>query len=247
MDTLIKRLGHYVDVASEAFQDIERLPHRTETRQAGQEIIVEGETVDDVFVVEVGWAIRFRMLDDGRRQILNFMLPGDCFDLMSVSGAKSDHNVSAATDVVMRRVNAKVFLKAMGQKPELATSFWWAAIQEEAILREQIIRNGRRTAIERVAHMILELNRRVAAVTGELDDHLDFPIPQSMLADALGISNVHVSRTITRLREENYIRATNRGFEIVNREAMAEMCDFDSRYLHLDKLRLNPNGKTGPD
>jgi CRP-like cAMP-binding protein len=120
----------------------------------------------------------------------------------------------------------------------LASSFWWAAIQEEAILREQIVRVGRRSAVERVAHLILELNRRLAAGTGRLEDYLPLPVAQALFADALGLSIVHVSRTFTRLKGEGYIRANNKGIEIVRREAMAEMCDFDSRYLHLEKLKL---------
>lgn len=238
MDTLIRRISYYAEVKAESFEDMTRLPHTIETRQAGQEIVVEGETVDFVFVIEAGWAIRFRILDDGRRQILNFMLPGDCFDLMSLDQARSDHSVSAATEVVLRRVKADQFLKSVTQKPELAAAFWWAAIQEEAILREQIVRVGRRSAKERVGHLILELNRRVASVTGELDDYLALPVPQSLLADALGLSIVHISRTLSSLRKNELIRVTRDGIEILDRERLAEMCDFDSRYLHLKKLRF---------
>ena len=236
MDTLFKRIGHYVEIGATSFQDISKLSHRIETRQPGEDIVIEGEVVEDVFVIEAGWAIRFRMLDDGRRQILNFMLPGDCFDMMSLNKAQSDHSVSAATEVVLIRVKADDFLKVVARKPQLASAFWWAAIQEEAILREQIVRIGRRSARERVGHLILELNRRVAAVTGERDNYLYLPVPQSLLADALGLSIVHISRTFTRLRKEGFIQITNRGIEILDREGLMEMCDFDSRYLHLKKI-----------
>lgn len=238
MDTFVNRINQYVDVDRRYFDDLDRLPHRIETRQAGQEIVREGERVDFVFVIEEGWAIRFRMLEDGRRQILNFMLPGDCFDLMSLNKARSDHSVLAATDVSLRRIKSDLFLNTVAKNPNLATSFWWAAIQEEAILREQIIRVGRRSAKERLGHLILELNRRVAAVTGQWDDHLRMPVPQSVLADALGLSVVHISRSLTRLKSDGLIKVTSAGFEILDREALSEMCDFDSRYLHLDKLKL---------
>ena len=238
MDSLLRRISYYVQSDAHAFDDITSLPYKIEKRNAGQEIVVEGEKVDFVFIIESGWAIRFRMLDDGRRQILNFMLPGDCFDLMAVNRAKSDHNVSAASEVVLRRIKADIFLKTVASNPHLATSFWWAAIQEEAILREQIIRVGRRSAKERTAHLILELNRRVATVTGKLDDYLSLPVAQALLADALGLSIVHVSRTLTRLKADGYIRMNNQGIEILRREALAEMCDFDSRYLHLDALKV---------
>ena len=238
MDSFIKRINHYVQVDPSSFDDITRLPFKAEKRYAGQEIVVEGEKIDFVFVIESGWAIRYRMLEDGRRQILNFMLPGDCFDLMAINKAKSDHSVSAASEVTLRRINADTFLRTVSNNPRLATSFWWAAIQEESILREQIIRVGRRSARERTAHLILELNRRVATVTGRLDDYLSFPVAQSLLADALGLSVVHVSRTLSALKSEGYIRMSHQGIEIMRREAMAEMCDFDSRYLHLEKLKV---------
>lgn len=238
MDSLIRRIGHYVESDAHSFDDIVRLPSRIENYPAGKEIVVEGEIVDSVFVIETGWAIRFRILEDGRRQILNFMLPGDCFDLMAVNHARSDHNVSSASEVTLRRIKADVFLKTVASNPRLASSFWWAAIQEEAVLREQIVRVGRRSARERTAHLILELNRRVSTITGRLEDYLSFPVAQALLADALGLSIVHVSRTLTRLKSEGYIRVDNKGIEILRREAMAEMCDFDSRYLHLKKLKL---------
>lgn len=238
MDSLIKRIGHYVQSDATSFDEIAKLPYKIEQRYSGQEIVVEGEKVDFVFVIETGWAIRFRMLEDGRRQILNFMLPGDCFDLMAINRARSDHSVSAASEVVLRRIKADVFLKTVAGNPRLAASFWWAAIQEEAILREQIVRVGRRSAKERMAHMILELNRRVATVTGALDDYLSLPVAQSLLADALGLSIVHVSRTLSWLKAEGYIRMDNKGIEILRRKDLAQMCDFDSRYLHFEKLKI---------
>ena len=238
MDSLIRRIGHYVQSDPQSFNDIVKLPSRSETYTPGREIVVEGETVDSVFVIETGWAIRFRVLEDGRRQILNFMLPGDCFDLMAINRAQADHSVSAASEVTLSRIKADDFLRTVANNSRLASSFWWAAIQEEAILREQIVRVGRRSAVERVAHLILELNRRLAAGTGRLEDYLPLPVAQALFADALGLSIVHVSRTFTRLKGEGYIRANNKGIEIVRREAMAEMCDFDSRYLHLEKLKL---------
>lgn len=238
MDSLIRRIGHYVESDPSIFSDVANLPYKLDKYHAGQEIVVEGKKVDFVFVIETGWAIRFRMLEDGRRQIVNFMLPGDCFDLMAINRAKSDHNVSAASDVVLRRIQADIFLKMVANNARLASSFWWAAIQEEAILREQIIRVGRRSAKERTAHLILELNRRVASATGRLDDHLSLPVAQALLADALGLSVVHVSRTLTHLKAEGYIRMDNKGIEILRRDAMAAMCDFDSGYLHLEKLKI---------
>lgn len=238
MIPLMNRVGHYVDLGKENFESLSEIPHRIETRRPGEEIVAIGETIDFVFVVESGWAIRYRILDDGRRQIVNFMLPGACFDMMSMAYAEADHAVSAATEVTLRSMKSSDFLKAVSTRPKLATAFWWVAIQEEAILREQIIRIGRRTAKERLAHLLLELNRRIAAVEGRLTNVINLPFPQALFADALGLSVVHVSRTLTKLKAEGLITTIPEGIEIVERDKMAEMCDFDSRYLHLERLKL---------
>ena len=238
MRPLMSRVGHYVDLSDDDFESLTALPHRLETRRPGEGIVAIGDLIDFVFVVESGWAIRYRILEDGRRQIVNFMLPGACFDMMSMAYAKADHAVSAATEVTLRRIKSSDFLRAISAQPRLATAFWWVAIQEEAILREQIIRIGRRSAKERVAHLLLELNRRIAAVEGRLTDFINLPFPQALFADALGLSVVHVSRTLTKLKAEGLIATGPGGIEIVEREKMSEMCDFDSRYLHLERLKF---------
>lgn len=238
MKSLINRVGHYVDLAEDSFESLSALPHRIETRRPGEEIVAIGEKIDYVFLIESGWAIRYRILDDGRRQILNFMLPGACFDMMSMAYAESDHAVSAVTEVTLRRIKSKDFLRAVSMRPKLATAFWWVAIQEEAILREQIVRIGRRSAKERVAHLLLELNRRIAAIEGRLTDFINIPFPQALFADALGLSVVHVSRTLTKLKAEGLITTSPEGIEILEREKISELCDFDSRYLHLERLHF---------
>jgi len=239
MEALKRRIKHYSVIKNNGFKSLENLPHRIETRRPGSDIVSVGETVDYVFVIEKGWAIRYRMLDDGRRQILNFMLPGDCFDLMSLTQAKSDHAIAAATEVRLRRLSFTDFIRTISREPHLATSFWWASIQEEAILREQIIRVGRRSAKERVAHLLLELNRRVAAIDGELKDFLSLPIPQTLIADALGLSVVHISRTMSKLKYDGMIETTSEGVRILQRDQLIKLSDFDNGYLHLERLNLS--------
>lgn len=238
MNSLVRRVSHYVDIRTDEFAILQDLPHRTEVRKPGEDIVNIGETIDYIFVVESGWALRSRILDDGRRQILNFMLPGDCFDLMSLVTAKSDHSVSAATEVTLRRIGARDFFNAIQSSTKLATAFWWVAVQEEAILREQIIRVGRRSAVERVAHILLELNRRLAMIEGREKDFVDLPVPQALLADALGLSVVHISRTFTKLKRDGLIATTPKGIEIRQRKKLEDISDFESAYLHLERLKF---------
>ena len=238
MKALENRMSNYVDVNWLDMKLLRELPHKIEIRRPGEDIVTVGEVSDSVFVIEKGWAMRYRILDDGRRQILNFMLPGDCFDLMSLTAAKSDHSVVAATEVELRRIETHSFVAAISKSPKLAMAFWWVAIQEQAILREQIIRVGRRSASERVGHMILELNRRLAFSMGEETNFVSLPVPQALLADALGLSVVHISRTFSKLRSKGFIATGPEGIEILRREELAKLSDFDNRYLHMEKLRL---------
>ena len=239
VETLTRRVRHYVDIEPDAFEDLSTLPFKLESYRTGEDIIRVGDTVDNVFVIEQGWAIRYRRLEDGRRQILNFMLPGDCFDMMAVTAATADHSVAAATKLQLRRVNARDFLNAIRRNETLATAFWWSVVQEEAILREQIVRVGRRSARERVSHLLLELNRRIAAIEGELSDIIALPFPQALLGDALGLSVVHISRTLSWLRSEGLIGTTVDGIEIRDRDRLVQLADFNTAYLHLDRLTFD--------
>ena len=238
METLTRRVRHYVDIEPDSFRELTSLSYQLKTYRTGDTIVEIGQKADHVFVVEQGWAIRFRRLPDGRRQILNFMLPGDCFDMISVVSATSDHSIAAATKLTLRQVGARDFLDAIGRNSSLATAFWWSVVQEEAILREQIVRIGRRSARERVAHLLLELNRRIAAVEGHLSDVVDLPFPQALLGDALGLSVVHISRTLSWLRSEGLIGTSVDGIEIRDRERLVKLADFNTDYLHLDRLSL---------
>jgi len=244
LETLTRRVRHYVDIEPDNFADLQTLSYKLETYRTGEDIVRIGDVVDHVFVIEQGWAIRYRRLEDGRRQILNFMLPGDCFDMMAVTRATADHSVAAATKVQLRRVNARDFLDAIRRNETLATAFWWSVVQEEAILREQIVRVGRRSARERVAHLLLELNRRVGAIEGEMSDVIDLPFPQALLGDALGLSVVHISRTLSWLRSEGLIGTTVDGIEIRDRERLVRLADFNTAYLHLDRLSFDMGDST---
>ena len=238
MEQLFKRLSQYSDIDRAAFAPLKQASSLSAVYEPGDEIILEGDTITSMFVVESGWAIRYRILDDGRRQILNFMLPGDCFDVMSIIQSQADHSVSAATKMQFRRIKTSEFLRIMKSDQILASAFWRVAIQEEAILREQITRVGRRSATERLAHLILELNERASIAEGTSSDFLRLPIPQSLFADALSLSVVHISRTLTKLRTMGMIQTTSEGVEILDRHKLKKISGFEPNYLHMPHWKL---------
>jgi CRP-like cAMP-binding protein len=236
MDVFRNRLSQYASLKDDAWEKFDRLDFQTRAYHAGDDIIRVGETPTKIFVVKDGWAIRHRSLDDGRRQIVNFMLPGDVFDMQVIAGVSADHSVTAVTRTVVSTVAADQFVDVLRNDADVAAAFWWAAVQEESILREQIVRVGRRSAKERIAHLLLELQRRLRAAVGGAENHLPMPLTRTDLADALGLTPVHVSRTMSALRRSGLIDESRGQVTILDRRRMASMSQFDTDYLHMRKL-----------
>ena len=239
MDALIKRLNAYSPARAQDVKALTSAPIFHEVSYERGDIVIEtGGALDHVFIISSGWAIRYRTLDDGRRQIVNVMLPGDCFDLQALAAHFSDHTVEAITPLKILRAKATPFRNLMHENGRLAVWFWWAAIQEESILREQIVRVGRRSGRERIAHLLLELQRRLEVI-GALQsdsDYIPLPLTRDMLADMLGLSRVHTTRSLSALKLNGLIRTSNGGVEILKRHKLATMAQFDPTYLHLPNV-----------
>jgi CRP-like cAMP-binding protein len=236
MESFRNRLSQYVSLADNVWTMIEELNGRRRSVTAGQDIIRAGDKADEIFIVEDGWASRYRTLEDGRRQIVNFMLPGDIFDLQALANLDSDHTVSAVTDCSLLVIQSGPFLKALRGSGDVATAFWWAAVQEESILREQIVRVGRLSARERIGNLLLELRRRLTGALGNEVTDLPLPITRYDIADSLGLTPVHVSRTMSAMRRSGLIEEGRGVIRILDRDRLAKLCHFDPDYLHLRRL-----------
>jgi CRP-like cAMP-binding protein len=233
MKALITRIAGYSHVDERELVALTKMAVEHVRKPRGAGIIAAGEETAHVFVVSRGWALRYRTLDDGRRQIVNVMLPGDCFDLQALIKTKADHSIEALTSVDLLRLSSEEFLDAIGSNASLATAFWWAAVQEESILREQIVRLGRRTGRERLAHILLELRRRLLHAGQDVGDTLNLPMSRDVLADLLGLSSVDVSRSVAALRDANLIRTSNGSIHLLDIDGLAEVAQFDPSYLHI--------------
>ncbi len=230
---LINRLSHNGSISEldrQALLDLDVTP-RSYSR--GDLIVESGEPADRVFWIETGCAARYRVTADGGRQIVNLMLEGDVFDLQAVITTTADHTVSALNDVVVAEGSAKRFIDLVSERPGLANAFWWAAVQEESILREQIVRVGRRGAIQRLAHLFCEIYRREMLANGCGSLTIQAPLTRETLADLLGLSSVHVSRTLSRLKAGGLVSVAQGHIVISDLERLAELCEFNPRYLHL--------------
>ena len=169
MDAFFERLKHYAEIRPEARRGLEQADHTIRGIERHQRIISEGEAVRHIYVMESGWAVRKRELEDGRHQILNFLRPGDIFDLQALIDSRADHTIEAIEHCRVRQIGVAAFLEVIEREATAMSALWWSSVQEDGIMREHIIRVGRRSAIERIAHLCVELHRRLA-VCGEAGD-----------------------------------------------------------------------------
>ena len=229
----IRKLGIFVDLNGEDRARLAALFDAPSTIQGGTDIIVESEPTRHLFLVFSGWAIREKILPDGRRQIHGFVLPGDIFGLRSAFFAVADDTVQALTDCMVAKITGEQFMQIVREYPKLGGGIFWSVLREYAILSEHVVRIGRRSALERIAHLLLELQKRLELVglAGAGDFYM--PLTQEILGDSLGLSIVHVNRSIRRLREDGLIAVDphTRWVYIEDPTGLSELAGFDPKYL----------------
>ncbi len=238
LEALIARLQYYSDLGDSEREALARLGGKVRSFAANSEIITAGQAMDAVLVMREGWAARFKTLEDGRRQILNILLPGDIFDLQVLVAAEADHSVVTVTAGSLYAMSPGAVRAMLAGSGALTMAFWWTQVQEEAFLREQIIRNGRQSAQERIGHLLLELHRRAQIVNQAGADTLRLPLTQTQIADTLGLTPIHTNRVLRRLVRAGYIETNRQWIRFLEPDALAQMCDFDPSYFHLDAFRM---------
>ena len=215
---------------------LNNLRRRCLTLEARRMIHREGETPAEVFSLFDGWAFRFKLLADGRRQILSFLLPGDFLSLHALQASPLHFSVQALTTVRLCAFDTRTMCDFLRDRPHLAWSIGAIWARKSARLDCRIIDLGRRDALERMARFLLEIGERLKRRGLATDEIVPFPLRQEHIADALGLSTVHVSRTIAMLRGQGLvtlghgslmIHDYNRLSEIAGRSAHSPTDDSD--------------------
>lgn len=179
---------------------IERLRGDQQVRAAGSVLIAEGAMSSPLYTLFAGWAFRYKTLSDGRRQILNFLLPGDFIGLQQKVADGATHGVEALTEVWLCPFPRDAVWELHRQTPELGYDITWLAAHEEALVDNNLLSVGRRNAKERLATLLLLLFKRAAALLPDGQrDRVSFPLTQQHIADALGLSLAHTHRTLREL------------------------------------------------
>jgi len=197
----------------------------------GRDIIHQGQTDQSAYILASGWACSYKVLPSGTRQIVDFQIPGDFLGLRSVLFRTADHNVEPITQVHASAVKKHDLLEAFSKTPRLATAVLWAASRDEAMVVEHLVDLGRRNAAERMAHFMLELGARLRLVG--MGDRTGFacPLSQYLLADALGLSAVHVNRVLRELRQDGLMTFQKGKVVYDDYDGLVEFSSFDRAYL----------------
>ena len=175
------------------------------TVKRGRLLTHEGQSGHKAFVLQSGWACSYKDLSNGKRQIISFPIAGDCVGLRSVLLQTADHSFSALTDAVVSPVEGSHILKCITEFPRLGAALLWAASRDEAMVVEHLVSIGRRSAIERMAHFFMELAERPSLVGLATEAEFKCPLSQFVLADALGLTAIHVNRVLRQLRERGLL------------------------------------------
>lgn len=192
----------------------------------GAAILREGDPAPQLHTVLRGWAFRYKTLPDGRRQILNILLPGDLIGLQAEIDSPASHNVEALTEVTLCVFHDDALWTLYRDQPALALDITWLAAHEERIVDEALVSTGRRSALERVAALLVYLFKR-ARVAGLLKNGtVPLPLTQSHMADTLGLSLVHTNRTLQRLRKDGFIRLEEGRLAIGDLSALARVAAY---------------------
>lgn len=219
----------FTPVSDEECAAIQRFRRGTRTVPAGSAIVEEHRASAQLFTLYSGWAFRFKTLSDGRRQILNFLLPGDFIGLQDEFAEGQTHGVEAATAVLLCAFDRKDLWNMFHMQPKLGYDITWLAAREEKMVDDNLVTNGRRNAVERVAMLLMHLYRRAQRVGMERDGWVAFPFRQQHLADALGLSLVHTNKTMRRLQALGLYRLEGSWLRIVDPLALETLGDYFER------------------
>jgi CRP-like cAMP-binding protein len=229
---LIKKLDALATLDLSDREAIRRLPLRVERADAGRHLIQEGSRPSECCVLLKGYACRYKVAADGARQIVSFHIAGDVLDLQHLHLEVADHHVQALTVSEVAWI-PKVELRALGQdRQRIGEAMWRDSLIDASIFREWVLNVGRRDARSRIAHMLCEFVVRCEAMGLFKVRTFDLPMTQEQIADATGLTPVHVNRMLKALTEEGVLEGGNRSYRVADWQRLQLIGEFDGAYLH---------------
>ena len=236
LDRTIRKFERRAKLSDSDREALLGLPYRMSTAEPGRYIVREGAATDHSVLVVSGMAFRHKISLAGARQILSFHIPGDFVDLEGSLLKVADHNVQALTRCELAFVPTVALKKLFDAHPQVALAMWIDTLIDASIFREWILNVGRRDARERIAHIFCELARRFEAAGMGSTEGYELPMTQEHLADAAGLTAVHVNRTLRAMDRDGLINRQRRFIFIPDWERSRDVAGFSELYLHLDQV-----------
>jgi CRP-like cAMP-binding protein len=230
---LIRKLETNIDLSAEEKKVIAELPFVARSYPPDHDIVREHERPTHCVVILEGFACRYKVLEVGKRQIFSFHIPGDMPDAQSLMLDVMDHSLATLVPTLVAVIHHDVLRQLLRTQPRIAEAVWRDTLVDAAVFREWMANVGRRDAYARAAHLLCELYTRMRAVGLTRDGNLELPVTQEELADAMGLSTVHVNRTLQQLRGEKLITQGGRKVIILDWEGLQRAGQFDATYLHI--------------
>jgi CRP-like cAMP-binding protein len=229
-----RKLEHFAKLSLEDRRTLaEVVGERVRHLGPREDVVREGAKPRNVNLFLEGWACRYKTLEDGRRQITSFFLPGDLCDLNVFILREMDHSIGTITPVKLAEISRERLSDITARHPRITQALWWETLVDAATQREWTLNVGQRSALERMAHLICELFLRLRCVGLTTDHSCELPVTQAELADATGLSTVHVNRTLKQLRGEGLIELRGKRLTILDLDRLRQAALFNENYLHL--------------
>jgi CRP-like cAMP-binding protein len=235
VNPLLKKLANFTTLSDDERHAVDESCGVVRSLAPREDIIVQGQKPASVCLLLDGFACRYKALEDGRRQIVSFFVPGDLCDLRGFILGRMDHSIGALAASRLAIIAPDMVQSLTDRYPKLTRALWWSTLVEEAVLREWILNLGQRDALERMGSLFCELLYRFRAA-GLLQGDCSFALPltQLELGEALGLSAVHANRTLQALRRRHLVSFEAGRLTIHDLAALEQLALFDPDYLHLN-------------
>lgn len=233
---LIDKLSPYLQLSPVEVSFLRELHGSRRQFARHRDIVAQGRSYRSVFILCSGFVWRYKILPDGKRQLLSFGLPGDLIGFPAAFFENAVNATGSLSDVVVATVPFAAFYDLFARFPRIAVALYWVAAREAAIYGERIADIGRRTAYERLAHLILELLTRLRLVGLAEERSYVLPLTQELIADVLGLSGPHVSRMLRSMREEGLVNIEDHRLTVMDLESLAQLAGFEDDYLGQNRI-----------